>query len=111
MSRAIKFRIWDEDGKNYIAGDWSISATTGMVRGKYGEQFTDLTAEQFTGLLDKSGVEIYEGDIVQLQESYVKPIVVYWNVEMTGFYPLLSQRAQRIEVVGNIHDNPELLTK
>ena len=115
--RTIKFRGKRIDNGEWIYGDlvqsnnqlnhktiiWPIETSiTENMKGVHPE-----TVGQFTGLLDKNGVEIYEGDIIQLGQSYIKPITVYWNNEMTGFYPLLSERPNNIEVIGNIHETPE----
>lgn len=64
---------------------------------------------QFTGLKDKNGKEIYEGDVVQDYEGVVH--YVRWSVgdgcfDFTGSPYALSDDC---EVIGNIHDNPELL--
>ena len=76
------------------------------------------TVGQFTGLLDKNGKEIYEGDIVrgiwQVNHKDVREGVVnYW--EKFGLYGLNDNSSlvsivwSGCEVIGNIHENPELL--
>lgn len=91
---------WIWDGKEYIAVD---SDTVG----------------QYTGLKDKNGKKIFEGDIVtfKTRTSSFKPGYVRWYEEEVRFlvtmpdglhsYPM--DRSWEYEVLGNIHDNPELL--
>ena len=80
------------------------------------------TVGQFTGLLDKNGKEIYEGDIISLRDYIAE---VRWNSNLSAFCirfsfeselgikPLGSwiDRRRRCNVIGNIHDNPELLNE
>lgn len=81
------------------------------------------TVEQFTGLLDKNGTEIYEGDILRLGNSDSGVCEVGWSESVSaycirfhfeaelGLKPLGSWKEceRNIVVIGNIHDNPELL--
>lgn len=127
--RPIKFRAWDtlwdfQNTKDYkvIYGD---EAYFFWARDK--ERYI---LEQFTGLTDKSGKEIYEGDVVQaehtnfndLDAGEVAPEYAPWigivigrggcySIKTkTGYSPNLSNiRIISIKVIGNIHDNPELL--
>lgn len=126
MSREIKFRIWDKTKKCFpIEGQiYLIDALKGYRK--------NLIAEQYTGLKDKNGKEIYEGDIVGIYQEYcdlegsktweeLEPWgqVVYkdnkarfgiWGDSPYGdedkhFFDLV----EGLEVIGNIHENPELL--
>ena len=60
------------------------------------------TVGQFTGLLDKNGKEIYEGDIY----NYNNPNAIYC---VGGRFADNENRPSDVKVIGNIHDNPELL--
>lgn len=77
------------------------------------------TVGQYTGLTDKNGVRIFEGDIIQSLESSVTGLV-QWFPEHSAFMVwckpanevgFLYECVNIIKVIGNIHDNPELLQK
>ena len=74
----------------------------------------DETAGQFTGLTDKNGVKVFEGDIVRIFDGeYFSGVIKYSNeqgsftVDDTSLHYWISD----IEVIGNIHDNSELLNE
>ena len=88
--------------------------------GDIGEISTPVIPEtvgQYTGLTDKNGVRIFEGDIIQSLESSVTGLV-QWFPEHSAFMVwcksanevgFLYECADIIKIIGNIHNNPELL--
>lgn len=138
--RTIKFRAWDTEENKYLySGKQDFICTThknGLgVTIPYanvdGNPYTDeecfdwadadlitgrYELEQFTGLYDKNGKEIYEGDIVKMPNWRVFPrteIVKYYKA---GFEPFQqgcpecwSANGDEVEIIGNIHENKELL--
>ena len=104
MSREIKFRIWDRNLKQFMS---PVS-----VKNPIKTDQNDFILEQWTGLYDRHGREIYEGDIIQYQhhsESENGRVTVRWAREYEDSYPgfRVSDRACQhgwIEVIGNIHE-------
>lgn len=138
MAREIKFR-----GKNR-KGEWLVGEIISLNNHKYiapgdGDWFDFIpwvpnnvfhapdsdeyevdkeTIGQFTGLLDKNGKEIYEGDIVRTlvsrlnatkNKKYRNFVIRYDAPHFWNGYDSLLMRPMYMEVIGNIHDNPELL--
>ena len=128
--REIKFRAWGMREKKYLAEGFHIFGETTCFN-LVGQQLdiqpgestilriNDVIIEQFTGLLDKNGREIYEGDIVQCSDAAFYRIVTYLTIRASFFfvhrdswYPAAVATTSHAEtvVVGNIHENPELLS-
>lgn len=108
MSRPIKFRAWDESVSEFLYFD--IDAEYDFY---FPEQLVGMW-KQFTGLHDKNGREIYEGDILEYITG--APVVVEW-VSDEGCFDF-SQGADSLrgwhgeyEIIGNKFENPELLEK
>jgi uncharacterized phage protein (TIGR01671 family) len=120
--RTIKFRAWDKKRKEWIPqfqvyqngsvaddGDWITSK--------------DLVLTQFTGLKDKNGKEIFEGDILQWMSALDIPqrMSVEWNTEygwwwlksktpaMNSLGTTMANSRSLFEVIGNMYESPELL--
>lgn len=121
--RAIKFRakIKDGDEWKYGGGVQVIGSYALMLSDDGGRGVVHLvqpdTVGQFTGLLDRAGREIYEGDIVRyddyqgIAEIGFKKIEFSEKVEFKGgcFYPVCNQPPYTFEVIGNLYETPELL--
>lgn len=147
--REIKFRAWDKKQKRWANLQLSEMEFTrdGLLRVgetiEYGThaEFNDFELMQFTGLLDKSGVEIYEGDVVKFEDDFTEivdpelggPTYTEYQLATVAFdcggFGIVVRNSSDylnegfvtfdyvnryigdtpIEVIGNIHENPELL--
>lgn len=125
--RILKFRVWDK-----LFNKWgNPSDFLGIdVRGNLicenGLNPTNSIVQQFTGLLDKNGKEIYEGDIIKFfcYGHYDKELIgkIIYNEEMFMFliqvgisdlnlYGIYKSDNKYYEIIGNIFENPKLLNK
>ena len=110
--REIKFRAWDKWRNKMIQpNDGDFIGWHAM------KNWRDcLEVMQFTGLKDKNGKEIYEGDIVEAPHDFgpggfaVRRFEVFFDKE-SGSYQWNYWLMDQAEVIGNIYDNPELLPK
>ena len=107
--REIKFRAWNDRKKTFVFGprDNEVNASWVLAMCSANE----MQPEQFTGLRDKYGVEVYEGDILNWCGLAI-PVTVS---EQHGFRFMFGEDqlcvafAYSGEIIGNIHQNPELL--
>jgi uncharacterized phage protein (TIGR01671 family) len=117
--RTIKFRLWHKDGK--MLYEDTIGDCLQWYREKQG---TELM--QFTGLLDKNGKPIYEGDVVAKFSfddpsfrneviyrngafGYLTPDEAFHSFANNYHFDWKNCQSEKIEVIGNIHQTPELL--
>ena len=122
--RGVKFRAWHESEKEMIPN--CNQGFEGDVF-NWKHQGQPIQILQFTGLQDKDGVDIYEGDIVQYLDEYNDEPSIHFvqylgdkgypafelspelGFECNGFAGIYQGGSGHIIVIGNIHQNPELL--
>ena len=142
--RDIKFRAYIRDKNPRVPREinkivevkslhlGSKKAIIGYSGGNYSIRFDEIELMQYTGLKDKNGKEIYEGDIVKVklykgeEEEYFLGKVEYFGsnfivdsdnnsdyyvYDLDGFGIDFKYNLEDCEVIGNIYENPELLEK
>ena len=125
----IKFRAWDKKKKKMFYLDGIIHLHLGLIAWTFsspdevyvcGGKRDNGILMQYTGLKDKNGKEIYEGDIVKYREysSNEKSELckIEWfegyegdGFKMTGFVSPAYDYPTDVEIIGNIYENPELM--
>jgi len=119
MTREIKFRAWEKDTKTmWDVRELDFACGEAYVGGCY-KSLKNLVLVQYTGLKDKNGKEIYEGDIIDTK--HFRQVVKYR--ENQGVFALFAEtgykdgwtvglsyvKENQCPVIGNIYKNPELL--
>jgi uncharacterized phage protein (TIGR01671 family) len=117
MNRILKFRAWDKAKKEWIT-DWQDTIYPESYGFDGGNLFDVM---QFTGLHDKNGLEIYEGDVVGYTDE--PNYTVEWASAHSGYqWCLVDAKGERsdyyggidaeyVEVIGNRFEHPDLLEK
>lgn len=125
--RDIKFRMWDGHNKSYLGEN--KDATYYLPRLKstdtclfFETEDSDYVIEQYTGLKDKNGKEIYEGDILEVKNNFGQVIdkreVVFKELsdDVEGYvinigigFNVNKLSAVESKVIGNIHEHSHLL--
>jgi uncharacterized phage protein (TIGR01671 family) len=118
MNNRFKFRVWDKLAERMIyphndnQQHFIIDLNGRFHNLQNGSGGDDYVIQQYTGLKDKNGKEIYEGDVVEIgdrKKEVIFNIGMFYIDENYGDIVTLSEVDNIIEVIGNIFKTPELL--
>ena len=134
--REIKFRAWHKEHESMVyfnneklkSDQYQMMHLAALFCGNYGDVLM-----QYTGLKDKNGKEIYEGDVLRFLDGYdcsteagydfdefENTGQIFWDdkyarFDLTGVnmldYETMIEEIQTFEVIGNVYENPELLVE
>lgn len=134
-NRQLKFRVWDNLKKEWVQnkGIWRITTNENGIGGiappiSFRQHPEGHTIQQWTGLIDKNNVEIYEGDIInghyfgfngnETDNTFENAVVMYsdwaqYGIQIEDGWLDFDQTSHFdepcLEVIGNILENPELV--
>lgn len=128
MNDRLKFRVWDIEEKTYKSSDcpFFLCDDGKVLDTHFDIRDNEVIVEQCTGLKDKNGKLVYEGDICRISGTYyccesdeelgVDTIEIVESLErffaeamIKSIYSALGCDTLKVEIIGNVRENPDLL--